>query len=117
MSTSSRAPASRSDRVAQKSTLWGIFAGIIVAALIAVPLSAAVAFATHPDSRFLFESGSAASAGGYIAFWWVAAVFLASLPVLIGVGVSKLSGRTLVSLGGIVALFVIALVVLGQLSF
>lgn len=107
----------RGANLAEKSTLWGVFAGIIVAALIAVPLSAAVAFATHPNSRFLFESASEASAGGYVAFWWVAAAFLVALPVLVGIGVSKLSSRTLVVLGGVVAVFVIVLIVLGQLSF
>ncbi|MRG59780.1 hypothetical protein GE115_07855 [Agromyces sp. CFH 90414] len=99
-----------------KSGLWGALAGVIVAALIAVPLSAAFAFATHPHSQQLFagrleEVGS----GGYQFFWWLVTLLLAALPFLVGFGVAKLSAKALITVGAIVALFVIAIVVLGQL--
>lgn len=99
-----------------KSGLWGAFAGVIVAALIAVPLSAAFAFATHPASQQLFGGRlEAASTGGYVAFWWIVTLLLAALPFLVGYGVAKLSPRSLTIVGGIVAVFVIAILVLGQL--
>jgi amino acid transporter len=99
-----------------KSGLWGALAGVIVAALIAVPLSAAFAFATHPTSQQLFAGRlEEASQGGYVAFWWIVTLLLAALPFLVGFGVAKLSLRALVIVGAIVALFLIAIMVLGQL--
>ena len=99
-----------------KSGLWGALAGVIVAALIAVPLSAAFAFATHPTSQQLFAGRlEEASQGGYVAFWWFVTLLLAALPFLVGFGVAKLSVRALVIVGAVVALFVIAIMVLGQL--
>jgi amino acid transporter len=99
-----------------KSGLWGALAGLIVAALIAVPLSAAFAFATHPTSQQLFAGRlEEASQGGYVAFWWFVTLLLAALPFLVGFGVAKLSVRALVIVGAIVVLFVIAIMVLGQL--
>lgn len=99
-----------------KSGLWGALAGLIVAALIAVPLSAAFAFATHPTSQQLFAGRlEEASPGGYVAFWWIVTLLLAALPFLVGFGVAKLSVRSLTIVGAIVALFVIAIMVLGQL--
>src|SRR5688572_4652995 len=72
-----------------KAGIWGFFAGVVTAALIAVPLAAAFAFATHPETRFLFANAGDLSAGGYATFWWVATIFLLSLPFLIGYGVAK----------------------------
>ena len=37
-----------------KSGLWGALAGLFMFALIAVPLSAAFSFATHPNTQQLF---------------------------------------------------------------
>jgi hypothetical protein len=102
--------------LSSKSTLWGFLVGIIVTALIAVPLSAAFSFATHPGTQQLFGGRLAdATQGGYVAFWWIVTLFLIALPILAGFSVAKLSGRTLAIVGGIVALFVIAILVLGQL--
>lgn len=99
-----------------KSGLWGSLAGLIVAALIAVPLSGAFAFATHPHSQQLFAGRlSDASQGGYVAFWWIVTLLLAALPFLVGFGVAKLSARSLTIVGAIIAVFVIAIVVLGQM--
>ena len=99
-----------------KSGLWGALAGLIVAALIAVPLSAAFAFATHPTSQQLFGGRlENATQGGYVAFWWIVTLFLAAPPFLVGYGVAKLSVRSLTIVGAVVALFVIATLVLGQL--
>lgn len=99
-----------------RSGLWGALAGLIVAALIAVPLSAAFAFATHPNSQQLFAGRlEQASTGGYVAFWWIVTLLLAALPFLVGFGVAKLSARSLTIVGAIIAVFVIAIVVLGQL--
>lgn len=98
------------------SGMWGWFSGIIVLALIAVPLSAAFAFATNPRTQQLFAGRlSEATAGGYQAFWWVVTLLLVALPILVGYGVAKMSGRALIIVGAIVALFVIAIMVLGQL--
>jgi len=103
---------------APDSKLWGLLAGLIVTALIAVPLAAAIGFATHPASRFLFTGAlSDATPVGYVLFWIVAAVLLAALPVLVGVGITRLDRRTLSVIGVIVVLFLIALIVLAQLSF
>ena len=99
-----------------RSGLWGALAGLIVAALIAVPLSAAFAFATHPTSQQLFAGRlEEASQGGYVTFWWIVTLLLAALPFLVGFGVAKLSVRSLTVVGAIVVLFVIAILVLGQL--
>lgn len=99
-----------------RSGLWGALAGLIVAALIAVPLSAAFAFATHPTSQQLFAGRlEEASQGGYVAFWWIVTLLLVALPFLVGFGVAKLSVRSLTIVGAIVVLFVIAIMVLGQL--
>jgi amino acid transporter len=58
---------------------------------------------------------AAAVRGGYQAFWWVVTLLLLALPVLVGYGVAKLSTRALGIVGGVVALFVIAILVLGQM--
>ncbi|MCP2366672.1 amino acid transporter [Agromyces flavus] len=97
-------------------TMWGWFAGIIVLALIAVPLSAAFSFATNPRTQQLFAGRlSEATTGGYQAFWWVVTLLLIGLPILVGYGVANLSTRALAIVGGVVALFVIAILVLGQM--
>jgi len=94
----------------------GWLAGLITAVIIAFPLSAAIAYATHPTSRKLFgEHLSHASAAGFAAFWWILAVLLASLPFLVGFGIGKLSARWLSIFGVIVVILVIGLIVLGQL--
>ena len=99
-----------------KSGLWGALAGLIVAALIAVPLSAAFAFATNPHTQQLFAGRlEEATQAGYQTFWWIVTLFLLSLPFLVGYGVAKLSARSLTIVGAIVALFIIAIMVLGQL--
>ncbi len=97
-------------------TMWGWFAGIIVLALLAVPLSAAFAFATNPRTQQLFAGRlSEATAGGYQVFWWVVTLLLIAIPILVGYGVAKMSGRVLAIVGGVVALFVIAILILGQM--
>ncbi|MHA7984583.1 hypothetical protein ACX9R5_02150 [Rathayibacter sp. CAU 1779] len=94
----------------------GWLAGVITAVIIAFPLSAAIAYATHPATRKLFgEHLSTQSAAGYSAFWWILAVLLVSLPFLVGFGISKLSAQWLAVFGVIVAILVIILIVLGQL--
>jgi amino acid transporter len=99
-----------------KSGLWGALAGLIVFSLIAVPLSAAFAFATNPHTQQLFAGRlSDATQGGYQVFWWIVTLFLLALPFLVGYGVARLSARAIVIVGAVVALFVIAVVVLGQL--
>jgi hypothetical protein len=99
-----------------RSGLWGFLIGIIVAAFIAVPLSASVAFATHPATKQLFGARlQDATTGGYSAFWWTVSLFLAALPFLVGFGVAKLSGRTLGIIAAIVVAFIVAIVILGQL--
>jgi amino acid transporter len=99
-----------------KSGMWGALVGLIVAALIAVPLSAAFSFATHPTSQQLFGGRlEEASRGGYVAFWWIVTLLLAGLPFLVGFGVAKLSVRSLTVVGAIIVLFVIAILVLGQM--
>ncbi|MET0783121.1 MAG: hypothetical protein ABWY53_02245 [Leifsonia flava] len=100
-----------------KAGMWGFFTGVVTAALIAVPLSAAFAFATHPETRFLFTNAVDVSATGYATFWWVATLFLLSLPFLVGYGVAKMSRKTLGILAGIVVVFLIGLLVLAQVSF
>jgi amino acid transporter len=112
----SRQPEETLDLGEGKSGLWGALAGLIVAALIAVPLSAAFGFATHPTSQQLFAGRlEEATRGGYVTFWWIVTLLLAGLPFLVGFGVAKLSVRALAIVGGIVVLFVIAILVLGQL--
>ncbi|GAA1956106.1 hypothetical protein [Agromyces allii] len=99
-----------------KSGLWGFLAGLIVAAFIAIPLSAAFSFATHPNTQQLFSGRlDEASQGGYTAFWWLATIFLAALPFLVGYAVANLTRKSLAIVGAIIALFIIAALVLGQL--
>ncbi|MGX5695500.1 hypothetical protein ACWKWP_04810 [Agromyces soli] len=99
-----------------KQGLWGWLAGIVVLALIAIPLSASFAFATHPSTEQLFSGRlSEVGTGAYQAFWWIVTLFLVALPILVGYVVAKLSGRALAIAGGVVALFVIAIMVLGQM--
>lgn len=96
--------------------LWGALLGLIVFAFVAVPISAAVRFATHPLSQQLFGGRlSEATTGGYVLFWWLVAILLFALPFLVGWGVAKLSGKTLAIIGGILVAFFIAILVLGQL--
>lgn len=96
--------------------LWGALIGLIVFAFIAVPLSAALKYATHPASQQLFAGRlSEATTGGYVAFWWIVAIMLFALPFLIGYAVAKLSGRTLAIVGAIIVFFFIAILILGQL--
>jgi amino acid transporter len=104
------------DPEGNKSGLWGALAGVIVAAIIAVPLSAAFAFATNPHTQQLFAGRlEEATQGGYQTFWWIVTLLLLSLPFLVGFGVAKLSAKSLVIVGAIVALFIIAIMVMGQL--
>ncbi|MWB98591.1 hypothetical protein [Agromyces seonyuensis] len=99
-----------------KAGLWGMLAGVITAALIAVPLSGAFAFATHPNSQLLFSGKlNEASQAGFAIFWWLATLLLLALPFLVGFGIAKLSFKGLAIVGGIVVVFIIALLVLGQL--
>ena len=99
-----------------KSGLWGALAGLFTFALIAIPLSAAFSFATHPNTQQLF-AGRLEEMGqsGYVAFWWVVTIFLFALPFLVGYAIARLSGRSLAIVGGIIALFVIAILVMGQM--
>lgn len=109
------APAA-TEEIEGKAGLWGFLAGLIVAVLIAVPLSASFGFATHPNTQQLFAGRlSEATQGGYVAFWWIVTLMLVALPFLVGFGVAKLSGRTLAVIGAVVALFLIAVLVLGQM--
>ncbi len=96
--------------------LWGAFAGLITAVLIAYPLSACVAFATHPASQKLFGGRlEQASQGGFQAFWWVLALLCLALPFIVGFGIALLSARTVAVIGGVVVVFLILVMVLGQL--
>ncbi|GAA5207018.1 hypothetical protein [Microbacterium kyungheense] len=96
--------------------LWGTLIGLIVFAFVAVPISAAVRFATHPATQQLFGGRlSDATQGGYVAFWWIVAIFLLALPFLVGWGVAKLSGKTLAIIAAVVGLFFIITLVMGQL--
>jgi hypothetical protein len=96
--------------------LWGALIGLIIFAFIAVPLSAAVKYATHPASQQLFAGRlSEATTGGYVAFWWIVALFLLALPFLIGYAVANLSAKTLGIVGGVIVLFFVAVLILGQL--
>lgn len=99
-----------------KLGMWGALAGLIAMVLVAIPMSAAFAFATHPETQQLFSGRlNEATQGGYLAFWWVATLLLLAFPFLVGFGVAKLSRRGLVVVGAIIALFVVALLVLAQL--
>ena len=96
--------------------LWGALIGLIIFVFIAVPASAAIKYATHPNSQQLFGGRlSEASTGGYVAFWWIVAIMLLALPFLIGWAVAKLSTRTLAIVGAIIVVFFIAILILGQL--
>ena len=96
--------------------LWGALIGLIVFAFVAVPIGAALRFATHPATQQLFAGRlSEATAGGYVAFWWIVAIFLLALPFLVGWGVARLSGKTLAVIAVIVGVFFIATIVLGHL--
>jgi amino acid transporter len=95
---------------------WGAFAGLITAVLIALPLSATFALATHPvTGRVLGAPLASSSYGWYSLFWWLATLLLAALPFLVGFSIARASSRALQVLAAIVAVFVIVLVVLGQL--
>jgi hypothetical protein len=52
---------------------------------------------------------------GYSLFWGLIALALLALPFLVGFGIARLTGRGLKIAMGIAALFVIAIMVLGQL--
>ena len=95
--------------------LWGAFAGLITAVLIAYPLSASVAFATHPTTQRLFGGRlESASQAGFQAFWWVIALACLALPFIVGFGIAKMSTRTIIVIGSVVVLFLILVLVLGQ---
>ena len=103
-------------QLGDKRGLWGAFAGLITAVLIAYPLSACIAFATHPQTQRLFGGRlESASAGGFAAFWWVLALGCLALPFLVGFGIARLSGRAIIVMVTIVVLFLIAVLVLGQM--
>ena len=105
-----------SESMQSKQGLWGAFAGLIVAVLIAFPLSAAWAFATHPTSQKLFGGRlEEASQFGYSLFWWLMVLLIVSLPFLVGFGIAKLSSRGLAIAGAIIAVFIILILVLGQM--
>ena len=95
---------------------WGFFAGLITFVLIAFPLSATVAFATNPQTQKLFGSHLAdASQFGFRAFWWILSLMLLAPPFLVGYGFTHLGSRGIKIAGAVIVLFVIAVVVLGQL--
>ena len=97
-------------------TLWGALIGLIVFVFVAVPISAAVRFATHPLSQQLFGGRlSEATTAGYQAFWWIVALMLLALPFLVGWAVARLSARTLAIIGAIFVVFFILTLILGQL--
>ncbi|MET1018604.1 MAG: hypothetical protein ABWX62_01330 [Microterricola sp.] len=99
-----------------RSSAWGWLAGLIVLVFVAMPVSAAISYATHPATQNLFGGRlSEATQGGYQAFWWVIAILFGSLPFIVGFGVAKLSSRALGVLAAVVALLVILAIVLGQL--
>nr|BFF12542.1 hypothetical protein GCM10025699_38450 [Microbacterium flavescens] len=50
-----------------------------------------------------------------MAFWWTVAILLFALPFLVGWAVAKLSGKTLAIVGAILAVFFIAILIMGQL--
>ncbi|RLK52956.1 hypothetical protein [Microbacterium telephonicum] len=85
-------------------------------AFVAVPISAAVRFATHPLSQQLFGGRlEEATTGGYVTFWWIVALGLLATPLLIGWGVAKMSRNTLAVIAVIVGVFFLAVMILGQL--
>jgi hypothetical protein len=99
-----------------RSSAWAWLAGLIVLVFVAVPISATLAFATHPNTQQLFAGRlSDATTGGYQAFWWIVTLLLVALPFLVGFGIAHLSSRALAIVAAIVAILVIAAVVLGQL--
>jgi hypothetical protein len=99
-----------------RSTGLAWLAGLIALVFVALPLSAAFSFATHPQTQQLFAGRlSDATTGGYQAFWWILTLLLAALPFIVGFGIAKLSNRALGILAGVVALLVVAAIVLGQL--
>ncbi|NNC12733.1 hypothetical protein HII28_12700 [Planctomonas sp. JC2975] len=116
MSSKSKQGPHREETLPVNRGLLGWLAGLITAVIIAFPLSAAIAYATHPSTRKLFgEHLSNASAAGFATFWWILAVLLAALPFLVGFGISKLSAKWLAIFGVIVVILVIGLIVLGQM--
>gem|GEM_PF-686003 len=118
MSTKSRQGPHREEtlQLGEKRGLWGAFAGLITAVLIAYPLSACIAFATHPTTQKLFGGRlESASAGGFAAFWWLLALGCLALPFLVGFGVARLSSRAIIVIATVIVLFIIAVVILGQL--
>jgi amino acid transporter len=103
-------------QLGDKRGLWGAFAGLIVAVLIAYPLSVCVAYATHPGTQKLFGGRlESASQAGYQAFWWILALLCLSLPFIVGFGIAKLSARTVGIIAAVVVVFLILVIVLGQL--
>ncbi|UOQ90800.1 hypothetical protein MUN74_07835 [Agromyces endophyticus] len=99
-----------------KSGLWGWLAGLVVLVLVALPLSAAFAFATNPHTQQLFSGRlEEVGAGAYQTFWWIVTLFLVAVPILVGYVVANLSAKSLAIAGAIIALFVIAIIVLGQM--
>src|SRR3954447_3568349 len=99
-----------------KSSAWGWLAGLIVAVFVALPVSAAISYATHPLTQNLFGGRlSETTQAGYQAFWWIIALLFGSLPFVVGFGVTKLSKRALSVLAAIVALLVVFAIVLGQI--
>lgn len=96
--------------------LWGALIGLIIFAFVAVPISAAVRYATHPESQQLFAGRlEEATTAGYVAFWWIVAILLFALPFLVGWAVAKLSGKTLGIITAILAVFFIAILIMGQM--
>jgi hypothetical protein len=97
--------------------VYGFLAGLVVAVFIAFPLSAAFAFATHPQTQSLFSGRrlEEASQFGYSLFWWALTLLLIALPFLVGFGITHLSSRALAIIGGIAALLIVLVLVLGQL--
>ncbi|KRB38750.1 UNVERIFIED_CONTAM: hypothetical protein OHV15_02285 [Microbacterium sp. SLM126] len=96
--------------------LWGALIGLIVFAFVAVPISAAFRFATHPSTQQLFGGRlEEATTTGYVLFWWVVTILLLALPFLVGWGVAKLSGKTIGIIAAILGVFFIAILIMGQL--
>lgn len=96
--------------------LWGALIGLIVFVFLAVPISIAVRFATHPATQQLFGGRlEETTSGAYSAFWWVVAIGLFAVPFLIGWAVAQRSGKTLAIIIGLVAAFFITILILGQL--
>jgi ABC-type phosphate/phosphonate transport system permease subunit len=106
----------RDDAWRERRGWWGAFAGLITAVLVAFPLSTTLAYATHPVAqRLLGGPLENASHVWFATFWWLLTILIASLPFIVGFGIARLSSRGLAVLASIVAVFVIAIVVLGQL--